>query len=102
MQGRKWQPTPVFFPGESHGWRSLAGYSPRGCKESDTTKGFNFHFSLSLFTVQNSMRYFLSVIPVFLAIIIIIIDEKTEIQRFYLTFHVTLQAAHSKNRLESD
>ena len=25
---RKWQPTPVFLPGESHGRRSLAGYSP--------------------------------------------------------------------------
>ena len=32
---RAWQPTPVFFPGESHGQRSLAGYSPRGRKESD-------------------------------------------------------------------
>ena len=27
---RKWQPTPVFFPGESHGRRSLVGYSSRG------------------------------------------------------------------------
>ena len=27
---RKWQPTPVFLPGESHGQRSLVGYSPRG------------------------------------------------------------------------
>ena len=27
---RAWQPTPVFLPGESHGQRSLAGYSPRG------------------------------------------------------------------------
>ena len=27
---RAWQPTPVFLPRESHGWRSLAGYSPRG------------------------------------------------------------------------
>ena len=27
---RKWQLTPVFLPGESHGWRSLAGYSPYG------------------------------------------------------------------------
>ena len=27
-----WQPTPVFLPGESHGQRSLAGYSPWGCK----------------------------------------------------------------------
>ena len=35
---RKWQPTPVFFPGESHGERSLEGYSPLGCHESDTTK----------------------------------------------------------------
>ena len=29
---RKWQPTPVFLPGESHGQRSLAGYSPCGHK----------------------------------------------------------------------
>ena len=27
---RAWQPTPVFLPGESHGQRSLAGYSPWG------------------------------------------------------------------------
>ena len=30
--------TPVFLPGESHGRRSLVGYSPWGCKESDTTE----------------------------------------------------------------
>ena len=35
---RKWQPTPVFLPGKSHGQRSLAGYSPWGHKESDTTE----------------------------------------------------------------
>ena len=35
---RNWQPTPVFLPGESHGQRSLAGYSPQGRKESDMTK----------------------------------------------------------------
>ena len=29
---RAWQPTPVFLPGKSHGQRSLAGYSPWGCK----------------------------------------------------------------------
>ena len=29
---RKWQPTPVFLLGKSHGWRSLAGYSPWGHK----------------------------------------------------------------------
>ena len=35
---RKWQPTPVFLPGESHGQRGLTGYSPWGHKELDTTE----------------------------------------------------------------
>ena len=34
----KWQPTPVFLPGKSFGQRSLAGYSPWGCKELSTTE----------------------------------------------------------------
>ena len=35
---RKWQPTSVFLPGESHKQRTLAGYSPWGRKEPDTTE----------------------------------------------------------------
>ena len=35
---RKWQPTPEFLLGESHGQRSLAGYSPWGHKESGMTE----------------------------------------------------------------
>ena len=35
---REWQPTPVFLPGEFHGWRNLAGYSLWGRKELDTTE----------------------------------------------------------------
>ena len=35
---RKWQPTPVVLLGESHGWRSLVGYSPWSHKESDATE----------------------------------------------------------------
>ena len=35
---RKWQPTPVFLPGESQGWGSLVGYHLWGCTESDTTE----------------------------------------------------------------
>ena len=35
---KKWQPTPLFLLGEFHGQRSLVGYSPWGCKESDTTE----------------------------------------------------------------
>ena len=37
IPGWAWQPTPVFLPGESHGQRSLAGYSPWGHKELDVT-----------------------------------------------------------------
>ena len=35
---RKWQPTPVFLPGEFHGQRTLMGYSPWVNKELYTTK----------------------------------------------------------------
>ena len=35
---RKWQPTPVFLPGESQGWRSLVGCRLRGHTQSDTTE----------------------------------------------------------------
>ena len=35
---RAWHPTPVFLPGESQGQRNLAGDSPQGHKELDTTK----------------------------------------------------------------
>ena len=34
----------IFMPGESHGQRSLVGYSPRGRQESDTTEQLHFHF----------------------------------------------------------
>ena len=39
---RKWKPTPEFLPGKSHGWRSVVGYSPCGCKDSDTTELLHF------------------------------------------------------------
>ena len=35
LWSREWQPTAVFLPGKSHGQRSLVGYHPWGCKESD-------------------------------------------------------------------
>ena len=35
---RQWQPTPVFLPGKSHGWRSLMGYGRWGREDSDTTE----------------------------------------------------------------
>ena len=40
---KAWQPTPVTLPGKSHGQRSQADYSPRGCTELDTTKILRAH-----------------------------------------------------------
>ena len=39
---RKWQPNPVLLLGKSHGRRSMVGYSPWDCKESDTTERLHF------------------------------------------------------------
>ena len=39
---REWLPTPVFFPGEFHGQRSVASYSSKGHKDSDTTERLNW------------------------------------------------------------
>ena len=50
---REWQPPPVFLPGESHGWRSLVGYSPWGREESDTTEWLHFHSLLPCVAVGN-------------------------------------------------
>ena len=36
--GRKWQPTPLFLPGEFHGQKSLVGCRPCGLKQSDPTE----------------------------------------------------------------
>ena len=46
---RKWQPTPVFLPGKSHGQRSLVGCSPWGCKEMDMTSWLNSNNSVLLY-----------------------------------------------------
>ena len=40
---RKWQPIPVFLPGEFHGQRSLAGYNPWGHRESDKAEWQRTH-----------------------------------------------------------
>ena len=42
---RKWQPSPVFLPGESQEQRSLVGYGSWGCKESDMTNQLSTHAS---------------------------------------------------------
>ena len=54
---RKWQPTPVFLPGEFHAQRSLVGYCPWGCKDSDTTEHMNTLLaSLNLWSMVRGNR----------------------------------------------
>ena len=81
---RAWQPTPVFLPEESHGQRSLVGYSPWGRKESDTSEhlstqkyvikfqGEEAKIALVLLKIYLKLQYFfqnlrlLTYLPVFL------------------------------------
>ena len=51
---REWLPTPVFLPGKFHGHRSVVGYSPWGCKESDTTEWLS---SSSISTLGNPVCF---------------------------------------------
>ena len=52
---RKWQPTPVFLPGKSQGQRRLAGYSPWGHKELDTTWWLSTHPRLRYHSTSTRM-----------------------------------------------
>ena len=64
---RKWQSPPLVLPGKSHGQRSLVGYSPRGCKESDRTyhpNKNNIPWIIIICTWYIYFRYFYSVCPV--------------------------------------
>ena len=62
---RKWQSTPVFLPGEPHGQRRLAGYSPKGHKKSDVTEHTHtriisktWHLSPLEFSLYYANNYF--------------------------------------------
>ena len=62
--GGEWQPTPVFLPEESHGQRSLGGYSPRGPKELDMTEELSTHACSNHWTIREvpeCLPFFLSV-----------------------------------------
>ena len=65
---RAWQPTPVFLPGESHGERSLVGYSPWGCKESDVTEWLSMHIRVCK---HPSLQTNKAKIPVLLGILVL-------------------------------
>ena len=54
---RKWHPTPVFLPGESHGQRCLVGYGPCGRRESDMTELRVEDFLREEHSRQRTQRY---------------------------------------------
>ena len=54
-----WQLTPLFFPGESHGQRSLADYSPWDLKESDMAEQLTLSLSYIILRLRNSKYEFL-------------------------------------------
>ena len=56
---REWLPTPVFLPGESHGQRSLAGYSPWGHKKLDTSEQLTLSRLRSTWPSPGLFSYFL-------------------------------------------
>ena len=53
---RKWLPTPVLLPGDSHGQRSLVGYSPWSCQKSDMTEWLSTHTTHNLTSLLNNWR----------------------------------------------
>ena len=61
---KEWQPTLVLLPGKSHGWRCLTGYSPWGCKESNTTEDFTFLSSKCYFCLRMLQCEFLITISI--------------------------------------
>ena len=89
----KWQPTPVFLPGESHGRRSLVGYSPWGRKELDMTE--RFHFTSLHFPIGHGILWkheFLTTVlpgksPQFKSLIFPIASEKLKLK---LRKHISL------------
>ena len=52
---REWLPDPIFLPGEFHGQRSLAGYSPCSCKELDVTEQLTYSTPRCLRSTYNIM-----------------------------------------------
>ena len=53
---KEWLPTPVFLPGEFHGWRSLAGYSPWGRKEPEIEMEITTYITIRNMTFGINLR----------------------------------------------
>ena len=92
---RKWQPSPVFLPGKSHGWRSLAGYSPWGHKELDTTEHTHRYCMVGPCCSPVLFEYqFLKVIYLFWLHQAFTVARGLSLQRAGATLHCRVQASH--------
>ena len=85
---RKWQPTPVLLPEESHGQRSLIGYSLWGRKESDTTERLHFTSHFLCYTMGPCwlsilLTYFLKRLLMW-TVFRVFIDSITALLLFYI------------------
>ena len=65
---RAWQPIPVSLPRESHGQKSLTGYSPQGCKELDTTEAIQHAYTFCCISDCSGLKTYTFNITVYLQI----------------------------------
>ena len=89
---RQWLPTPIFLAGESLGQRSLEGYSPWGCKESDTTKQLTFsHWHLSSRLKMENFFFYIG--EQFYLVVIFIFKMYLFLIEGYLLYNIVLVSA---------
>ena len=99
---RQWHPTPVLFPGKSHGQRSLEGCSPWGCWGSGTTERLHFHFSLSCIGEGNGNPLRCSCLEnprargAWWAAIYGVTQSRTRLKRLSITYNIFKKAIYSK------
>ena len=79
---RKWQPTPLFLPGELHGQRSLEGYSP-GVTKSQTQLSMNYYYYN--YDHHFLLLFFFVVVVVLIIIITILFACLTDMYFHWLT-----------------
>ena len=88
---RAWQPMPVFLPGESHRLRSLAGYSPLGCKSRTRLKQLSTHTRAAVFTLWLCVYegLMLSSSSFQLNVLLWLLEKRSSNFSYYFTLHQT-------------
>ena len=87
---REWKPTPVFWPGKSHGQRSLVGYSPWSHKELDMTEWLIHTHSINIMTYLFQSTHVYMVSNFSRSINIGTKNKTMEWSLYFLHFHLSL------------